>query len=147
MARTVRLIGYWLGPDAPGWPDVTRFIDPAADPAEQQVTARYLRSGTVYVASGGVSLCRVCGISNGSTELTDGHLRWPEGLVHYIEAHQVRLPPEVRALMAGRVAPPVDVEEFGRACFEPGRVEFDDHWWREITSRQPCGDVDPGHIP
>lgn len=27
-SRTLRLVGYWLGPDAPGWPDPRDFVDP-----------------------------------------------------------------------------------------------------------------------
>ncbi|WP_269748404.1 hypothetical protein [Actinoplanes awajinensis] len=36
----------------------------------------YLRSGTEYVAFAGYSLCRVCGIQNGTTELTDDEHWW-----------------------------------------------------------------------
>jgi hypothetical protein len=52
----------------------------------------------------GFSTCRLCGIRNGSREFEyirdDGSLLcWPEGLKHYIAAHQVRLPKEITDLV------------------------------------------------
>lgn len=52
----------------------------------------YVESGTVARAYRGLSPCRFCGEHNGSKECTDGAYLWPEGLAHYIEAHEVRLP-------------------------------------------------------
>jgi hypothetical protein len=98
--RSLRLIGYWLGPEAPGWPDVRAFVDPSLDSALRDRAVAYLRGGTVFVAAAGTSICRICGQSNGSAELTDGvGFVWPEGLAHYVEAHDVRLPAEVTAAM------------------------------------------------
>ncbi|GHH42120.1 hypothetical protein GCM10017774_37860 [Lentzea cavernae] len=55
----------------------------------------------MFVAFAGKSICRFCGRDNGSTELTDGvNFVWPDGLLHYVEDHNVRLPTEVTAAMA-----------------------------------------------
>ena len=51
-----------------------------------------LRSGTPMFGSVGYSTCRICGIKNGRDELTNGTYVWPDGLVHYVEAHGVVLP-------------------------------------------------------
>jgi len=46
-----------------------------------------------------------CGRHNGSAELADGTYCWPEGLAHYLEAHQVRPPEEfVEHVVSGRVS-------------------------------------------
>ncbi|MFD4669255.1 hypothetical protein ACFWNN_05920 [Lentzea sp. NPDC058450] len=132
--RNLRLIGYWLGPDTPGWPDVRAFVDPSPDAAQRDRTVAYLRSGTVFVAAAGMSFCRICGRANGSTELTDGvHFVWPEGLAHYVEDHNVRLPAEVTAAMTVP-PPPVDIVEFMH-LLGTNEVTIDDHWWHDINGR------------
>jgi len=64
----------------------------------------------------GISPCRLCGIKNGSLEFTDGTYLWPEGLVHYIREHAVRMPEAVVAHAEARLA---EVEE----------AQVDDAWW------------------
>ncbi|MBB5803089.1 hypothetical protein F4560_002857 [Saccharothrix ecbatanensis] len=130
--RTLRLIGYWLGPEAPGWPDVRTFVDPSLDSALRDRAVAYLRGGSVFVAAAGTSLCRICGQINGSAELTDGvRFVWPEGLAHYVEAHNVRLPAEVTAAMT--IAPqPVDVTDFERCLLDTNELIIDADWWRDL---------------
>ncbi|NUT93425.1 MAG: hypothetical protein HOY78_15525 [Saccharothrix sp.] len=129
--RTLRLIGYWHGPEAPGWPDVRSFVDDSLDPAARDRVSTYLRSGTVLAAAAGWSSCRLCGRPNGSTELTDGvRFVWPEGLPHYVEAHNVRLPAEVTAAMD--VIPPApDVADLERRLFVSRELTVDTEWWRD----------------
>jgi hypothetical protein len=111
---------------------VRAFVDPAIDPGERARVSRYLRGGTPWVAAGGFSVCRVCGDANGSAELTDGtHLVWPEGLAHYVEAHNVWLPDEIVALM-GAVPAPVDVDGFGEGVMVTGELVIDQSWWRSL---------------
>ena len=120
LAR-LRLIGYWAGPMAPGWPDVREFVDPEWDRDERELVTDYLRSGFVFRGFGGVSMCRFCGCANGALELTDGTWYWPDGLAHYVEDHAVRLPAEfVRHVLAE-----VDKLE---------DVERDVGWWRSWRS-------------
>lgn len=38
----------------------------------------------------GFSVCRCCGIRNGTAEFVRGPWRWPIGLRHYIEEHNVK---------------------------------------------------------
>ncbi|SDY98174.1 hypothetical protein SAMN05421684_2726 [Asanoa ishikariensis] len=127
----LRLIGYWDGPEArdEGWPDVRGFVDPTLEAAEREMLVAYLRSGTHFVACAGFSLCRFCGASNGSSEQTDGeHFVWPEGLAHYVEAHGVGLPQEVRAVAARGPAAPLDAA--GLELMESEDLDGDEAWWR-----------------
>jgi hypothetical protein len=58
----------------------------------------YLRGGEVDAMYKGISYCRFrkngCTppTNMGSCDLTDGVWIWPEGLAHYVEAHEVWLP-------------------------------------------------------
>jgi len=54
----------------------------------------YLVRGRTLEQYRGLSPCRFCGVYLGSKELTDGTYCWPEGLAHYLAAHDVRLPDE-----------------------------------------------------
>lgn len=130
--KVLRRIGYWDGPDASGgWPDVRGLVTQSPDPQQQAAVAAYLGSGTVFVAAAGASLCRICGCGNGSAELTDGeHFVWPEGLAHYVEAHDLRLPEEVVVVARRGLAAPVDPLDFEQKLFETGELAVDDDWWR-----------------
>ena len=90
-AEADRLLG---GPTVSDWPDPRDFVDPTWDQGERETIADYLRCGFVFRAFGGVSTCRFCGHQNGAFELSDGVWYWPDGLVHYVADHDVRLPSE-----------------------------------------------------
>lgn len=128
----LRHIGYWDGPLAPdGRPDVCGFVTAGADPAVQRSVAAYLRSGTAGGYAAGFSRCRLCGIANGSAELTDGtDFVWPEGLAHYVEAHDVCLPDEVAAVAARGPAPAADPDPLSGAA-----IDMD--WWLDLPAPGP----------
>lgn len=114
--RLVRL-GYWRGDQAECWPDPHEFVDPGWEAAEREAVADYLRRGFVARAFMGKSRCRLCGKFVGSLELSDGSFIWPEGLVHYLDVHEVRLPQRfVSHVLAWS-------EELETA-------EINDDWWR-----------------
>jgi len=85
-------IGYWVSTREPHWPDPHALVDATLDEDDRLDTADYLKRGWVARAYMGNSDCRICGITAGSLELTDGTYIWPEGLTHYVEEHFVRLP-------------------------------------------------------
>jgi hypothetical protein len=131
---TLRHIGRWGGPGEEGWPDPAAFVDPGADRAAQRRTADYLRAGTTVLATPGLTPCRLCGRQLGSALLTDGaHLTWPEGLVHYLEQHDVLLPDEITAMMR-EPPPPVDTGLFARDVFQAARVSIDCDWWGSLAA-------------
>ena len=141
MTKVLRLIGYWDGPAVPeGLPDVCDFVLADADITIQRSVAAYLRSGTVFVAAAGVSVCRLCGAANGGTEQTDGeHFVWPEGLAHYVEEHGVRLPNEVAAIAVRGAAPVVDLEWFTGALLKTGELRIDVDWWYSLAGAGSAG--------
>ena len=113
---TLRLIGYWNGEQASGWPDVAAFVDAGWDEDERHMVGRYLASGTVARIFMGFSVCRICGASNGSVEYSEGTYIWPSGLAHYVDQHDVRLPDEFVRHAAARLR-------------ELDAAGFDDQWW------------------
>lgn len=80
-------------------------------------------------------MCRVCGVRNGSAELTDGeNFVWPEGLAHYVESHDVRLPDDVLAVARRGPARPVDLAAFERDLLDTMETTIDDTWWRDVAA-------------
>lgn len=113
-------IGYWSGEHAPGWPDVSDFVDNSWDQDERADVSNYLRYGTIVWYCMGFSACRICGKQNGNCEFSDGTFIWPEGLVHYVEDHAVR--------------PPQRVVAHAHAAME--RLEsatVDSTWWQSLA--------------
>lgn len=108
-ARVTNMVGYWAwleGDGPPGdqrcpLPDPRRLVDPGWRPHHRELIAGYVRAGVVVVHWCGLSPCRFgCG-AYGSTCMSDGVWLWPEGLVHYVECHSLRLPDEFVATMEG----------------------------------------------
>ena len=104
---TKHRVGYWRGIPRKSWrgdflvcdyldcPDVKGFIDPTWDKDERKMVMDYLKEGMEQHRWCGYSTCRICGKhDNGDACLTDGTWVWPNGLVHYLEKHDVRLPNE-----------------------------------------------------
>ncbi len=86
----------WLHPrhlQAPGW---------RAEQKSQILD--YLRAGAQWAGYMGKSTCRFdgCAADLGSTDRTDGVWIWPEGLPHYVEHHDVRLPDALIDTMIAR---------------------------------------------
>ena len=99
-SEPLRGVGFWFHPLSPSeLPRPEVLAGHRLDPAEKRALVSYLRSGTLYESYRGQSWCRfMCGADRftmGSTESTDGVWVWPEGLAHYVEAHDVELPSEL----------------------------------------------------
>lgn len=130
-------IGYWTtGPgEVRGLPDPHDLVDPGWDPDDRFVVECYLGSDTYLRGYMGLSPCRICGEPNGSGELTDGLLAWPDGLAHYVRDHAVRLPAIIEAYILRRV------ERLETAV-------VDDLWWADgaldpvMTHANPTGPSD-----
>ena len=96
-----KMVGYWeekrdLGPPS-RLPHPAKLVDRSWRAEQRDEIIAYLRQGNVLSVYGGFSYCRfegcgVSGIEMGTCDLTDGEWVWPQGLPHYVEAHDVRLP-------------------------------------------------------
>ena len=113
-------IGYWRSEKGPDWPDPRTVADPNLDPSERHQVADHLRRGFVARAYLGASVCRLCGEMVGSLELSDGEFIWPEGLAHYVDVHDVRLPKRF-------------VEHVQSYTEALESADVDDDWWHEVA--------------
>lgn len=87
--------GFWKSTEEPDlpmpvaqdtpWEWQECFLD-LLESLEDKARGRY---GTI-TRYRGWSTCRLCGAHNGSVEFRIWEWEWPEGLRHYIEAHNVR---------------------------------------------------------
>lgn len=91
MKDSALLIGYWFSPYEMQYPHPSEFIE--KDYKDDQLVS-YLNNAYSVNYFRGFSSCRICRISNGTHEKTDGVFIWPVGLAHYVEAHNVKLPDE-----------------------------------------------------
>ena len=116
------LIGYWrgAGPGDNDWPDVREFVDSSWDARERRLVSGFLRLGAFapYMCAG-FSTCRFCGMANGSREQTDGSFIWPDGLAHYLERRDVRLP----AWFVDHALASIDAMT---------DIDVDESWWRSV---------------
>ena len=84
-----RVEGYWWSESTPEYPMPVANTEPWEDQklflvrlARREKTAKITRFR-------GASECRICGCRNGSAEFSSGRWRWPSGLRHYVEDHNV----------------------------------------------------------
>jgi hypothetical protein len=91
--------GYWCSLYEPTLPDPAWFVDTQWEAATRQAVIGYLHQGRSLRQYMGYSWCRFrCEVSivqMGAGDLTDGTYCWPEGLLHYLRHHAVRLPDAV----------------------------------------------------
>ncbi len=91
-------IGYWrlskedANTSLP-WPEENSAEDPAQQ-AQAIANLKTLLASSKLIRYRGASRCRLCGASNGATEIHVDHdgmsYRIPEGYLHYLTAHRVK---------------------------------------------------------
>lgn len=123
----LKLVGWWQSSDEPYYPHPKHLVDPQWRKDDRDRIAAYLKEGQYCGGEFGYSYCRfgcfheenlkrerenagnedafVCSEMSwmstemGSSVKTDGVWVWPEGLSHYVEHHDVRLPDEFVSTM------------------------------------------------
>ena len=99
----------------------------------------YLRSGRQFFSALGCSYCRFrCGAPEedmGSRDLTDGVWVWPEGLVHYIEVHQLPLPEEFLATMEQNQWHVPELEHIDKLWEDGYSLEFWKDWYKRKVAQ------------
>jgi len=106
-AKELQVVGYWKPLVNPAmaeyfahqpeseYPDPRELVDErwrVDNPDAYDAVLEHLAKGEHHAAYKGSSTCRICGITNGSEERTDGVYYWPTGYSHYIRDHAVRPP-------------------------------------------------------
>ncbi|QHT65723.1 hypothetical protein GXP67_03095 [Rhodocytophaga rosea] len=92
--HSLTAIGYWHSIFEPEFPDPAWFRDEEWNVAEKQMVITHLLQSHPLADWTGQSWCRFrCAETQlGSKDLTDGTYIFPEGLVHYLQNHHIRLP-------------------------------------------------------
>jgi hypothetical protein len=127
--------GYWRSLYQPQLPDPACFVDTTWPAAERQQVLAYLRQGRSLISFMGFSWCRFrCGAGRemGAADMTDGTCLWPEGLIHYIEKHHLRLPDEIIQRIFAQAEFPVE-----RAAAVSQLSEGSYDWWLTQKGWQP----------
>lgn len=128
MGTKLILIGYWHNRDSPNFPDPAWFVDETWDADERSKVISHLQTATYMpYACGGLSWCRFrCGEkAMGSREQTDGVYLWPEGLLHYIDKHNVKPPQQfIDHIMNYKPA---------SHSIDTIDVDIDTDWWLQQT--------------
>jgi hypothetical protein len=125
------------------------LADPGWDVDQRSLVATYLEKGTfspvfmVRTWPDGThefgERCQLCEGDEliGFDYVTDGTYVWPEGLVHYVEMHSVRLPSQVVDHILQEQ--PYDFEAIRARTWDQimttwRQGEHDRSWWRDVTS-------------
>lgn len=144
MSR-LEVLGWWFNERAPnGLPRPQLLVAPWL-PRERDAVLTYLRAAPMLVTYDEPSWCRFdCGERDmGHRDLTDGIYVWPDGLAHYIERHDVRLPERFVAHVLARnalIAPfALPEETFGLYDTAP--------WLTWARAQDACLDLDDWDIP
>jgi hypothetical protein len=127
-SNNLRIIGYWHSLYEPDFPDPASFIDKTWEQSIKKEILTYLRNGyRTPVINLGSSWCRFrCGMNSlGSSEFTDGNFVWPEGLEHYIEYHDIKLPQNaIEEMLSGHKKSIIKLDE-------EAFLNIDANWWKQ----------------
>jgi hypothetical protein len=143
--QRLQVLGHWFLDEAPSALPRPQALVAPWDPDALAAVVRHLRAGFVLVRFPEASHCRFhCGEeAMGHADLTDGTYVWPEGLVHYVERHSVRLPDP---FVAHALAHPQGVPAF--ALPKPAFGLYDlGPWQRWARQQGACLDLDGFEIP
>jgi hypothetical protein len=124
---TLIAIGLWRSELEPYYPHPKQFIDESWDSEEKQdVITRLKNSYALPYPYAGKSWCRFnCGETEmGNRDYSDGIYLFPEGLVHYIEQHNVKLP---NAVVQKMLSTPIEKYNF------ESDFSVDIEWWKTQT--------------
>lgn len=138
----LKAIGFWkenYGNNQ--YPNPKTLVGNKWNKETKENVVKYLKSGKGISTWLGYSWCRFnCGISNqkmGDKDLTDGYWLWPEGLVHYVEFHNIMLPDEFLYYISTNqyIINPFDVNYFSQE--RTASVEFWLQWYFNYLSLLP----------
>lgn len=88
---TPQIIGYWYSKHTPEYPMPEAQVEPWEGQDKFLAALASKERNAVLDRYRGWSQCRICNCNNGSTEYASANYRWPSGLRHYVEEHNVRI--------------------------------------------------------
>lgn len=141
----LEVLGWWFSPFAPSTLPRPQALVGGLEPTARSAVVGYLRAGKTLVTFPEASFCRFdCGeTAMGTKDLTDGRHVWPEGLAHYVERHDVRLPEAFVAYVqerGGELAPfTLPKATFGLYDRAP--------WLVWAKAQRACPDLDGFEVP
>lgn len=85
-----KIVGYWHSKLTPEYP-MPEARENTWEGQEDFLARLHNKESKMHqVRYRGFSTCRICSCINGSTEFQNSKFRWPSGLRHYIETHNVK---------------------------------------------------------
>ncbi len=144
--KKLKAVGYWqeriyvesetfpkkqIGWDGSEWGPYPQGVIAALGTVQYpSAVSEYLRAGTRVVSWRGLSNCRLdCGASHremGNACLSDGEWIWPEGLVHYVEWHEMPLPSIFVETILGKHNAQLAATDWTNL-----EIEYDGGYWNE----------------
>jgi hypothetical protein len=94
--KQIHTEGYWYSTQEPQYPKPIAVDEPfedkqaIVDAMKKLEKDIYLHKKGNIVYFKGFSTCRCCKEINGTVEYTYKNWKWPEGLIHYVEVHNIR---------------------------------------------------------
>jgi len=143
--QRLEVLGWWFSPFAPSTLPRPQALVGGLEPAARGPVLGYLRAGKALVTFPESSFCRFdCGETTmGTKDLTDGRHVWPEGLAHYVERHDVRLPESFVAhvLACGGELAPFRMPKAVFGLYDRGP------WLAWAKAQGACPDLDGFEVP
>ena len=106
--KKLSAFGYWKSEWEPELPHPEEYAGEGYEADVLVLLKSYLSNATLVLQAEGTSWCRFdCGEKDmGRCDYSDGTYLWPEGLIHYIQAHQVCLPEDFLQHIKEQKTPP-----------------------------------------
>ena len=143
--KRLEILGWWCNEAArTGLPRPQWLVSPMPVPQRTMLLA-YLRAGTTLVRYPEASFCRFACSEQvmGRIDQTDGTFVWPDGLAHYLERHDVRLPDHFTNHVAatGGVIVPFVLPKVRFGLFDVAP------WLSWARAQRACLDVEGWDVP
>lgn len=88
--NNIKVEGYWWSKQEPNFPKPEHSEKPFNEKEKVIARLKIVQERTRVVHYKGISTCRCCDTCNGSSEYFYKNWKWPEGLLHYIDVHNIK---------------------------------------------------------